>query len=985
MTTRAIRRRAGLLPTSTNLLAVMVVAAATLSGCNCGGTTSPGEPCTDAGGCPEGLICVDGECVAGEEDGGPPPACVDVDGDGFDGHGPGCPDGDDCDDHDFHAHPGAVEACGDGADNDCDGETDESDCGCRRGERITCYPGPPATRNVGACRDGAAVCTATDVASECLGATVPADEETCDFVDNDCDGEIDEGLRNACGECAPEVLEQCNDGIDNDCNGQTDEGCDCDFRCECAAGTSCECQPPTNQPCYEGPHASQGKGICHGGRRDCVDMAGELRWDTCVDQVLPGTECDGGPNGADDDCDGLIDEGCRDTDGDGSPWPTDCNDDDPAVHPGAAEICNDVDDNCNGIADEGVTNGCGGCYEPADADECGNGLDDNCDGRVDESCGCAAGMQDCYRGPPGTAGVGTCRTGSQTCANREFAVWGECTGDIGPLPERCDGVDNDCDGETDERWAVGSNACGFCESTEVCDGMDNDCDGLVDEYVANRCGECGAEPVEVCDGLDNDCDGVVDEGVVNACGLCPPNPCFEEIWDTPAECGTDGRVCDGVEEDPDYPGSITLGETAQAFDHIYIAVTNRHQVAQINTDTGAVNWQVDSHGRRPSRTAVARDGSVWVSNRAHASGDNSSLPEQSNFVHLTIDGAFVCRADAPGIARGLAIDADGNVWGGTFDGRRIYKISGTEVDSTMSPVRCRILATYDVGQQIYGLAVDPSGYLWSASSPAVRLDTRTGSWETVANPSHYGVAADGVGNVWYGGWRNSTEAGIIHALRPAAGGGFEVFNTAGTGATAVTVHPDGTVWASRYGQNQIIGVNPTTGAVICTAPLPAGTGTNPHGIAVDHRGRLWVPSRYGGYVNVFDTSCAHIVTYPVDVGQELYSYSDMTGHLLRTFTAPEGTWSQDFDSGYADADWARIEWDSIVPADTAVEVTAYAADDPSLLGSAPACGPFTTAPADLSGCADIANHRYLRVIVRLISRRTGARPVVHEIRAFWEY
>ncbi len=87
-------------------------------------------------------------------------------------------------------------------------------------------------------------------------------------------------------------------------------------------------------------------------------------------------------------------------------------------------------------------------------------------------------------------------------------IAGQCS------PETCDGVDNDCDGQTDEGV---TNACGTCGPApdEVCDGQDNDCDGEVDEGVLNACGQCGPVPEEVCDGEDNDCDGQIDEG---ACG-----------------------------------------------------------------------------------------------------------------------------------------------------------------------------------------------------------------------------------------------------------------------------------------------------------------------------------------------------------------------------------------------------------------------------------------------------------------------------------
>lgn len=47
--------------------------------------------------------------------------------------------------------------------------------------------------------------------------------ETCDGMDNDCDGMIDEGVANACGGCGMVTREMC-DGVDNDCDGAIDEG-----------------------------------------------------------------------------------------------------------------------------------------------------------------------------------------------------------------------------------------------------------------------------------------------------------------------------------------------------------------------------------------------------------------------------------------------------------------------------------------------------------------------------------------------------------------------------------------------------------------------------------------------------------------------------------------------------------------------------------------------------------------------------------------
>src|SRR5690606_16971093 len=52
----------------------------------------------------------------------------------------------------------------------------------------------------------------------------------------------------------------------------------------------------------------------------------------------------------------------------------------------------------------------------------------------------------CYTGPEGTAGRGACRIGQRECQN---GMWGPCIGEQTPLPERCNGIDDDCDGVVD--------------------------------------------------------------------------------------------------------------------------------------------------------------------------------------------------------------------------------------------------------------------------------------------------------------------------------------------------------------------------------------------------------------------------------------------------------------------------------------------------------------------------------------------------------
>ena len=130
-----------------------------------------------------------------------------------------------------------------------------------------------------------------------------------------------------------------------------------------------------------------------------------------------------------------------------------------------AETCNGVDDNCNGTIDEtwplkgtACTVGVGACARtgiwvcngagtglvcsatPGSpvAETC-NGIDDNCNGLVDKSL-----TRSCYSGPSGTAGVGKCRAGTQTCAS---GAWGLCIGEVLPSPEIIgNGIDDNCDG-----------------------------------------------------------------------------------------------------------------------------------------------------------------------------------------------------------------------------------------------------------------------------------------------------------------------------------------------------------------------------------------------------------------------------------------------------------------------------------------------------------------------------------------------------------
>jgi len=81
-------------------------------------------------------------------------------------------------------------------------------------------------------------------------------------------------------------------------------------------------------------------------------------------------------------------------------------------------------------------------------DNC-DGFDDDLDGRIDEGQSCAClGDEQCYGAALETLGVGLCVSGRRSCMMGE--AWGPCEGWVGPAEERCDFVDNDCDGQVNE-------------------------------------------------------------------------------------------------------------------------------------------------------------------------------------------------------------------------------------------------------------------------------------------------------------------------------------------------------------------------------------------------------------------------------------------------------------------------------------------------------------------------------------------------------
>ena len=321
--------------------------------------------------------------------------------------------------------------------------------------------------------------------------------------------------------------------------------------------------------------------------------------------------------------------------------------------------------------------------------------------------------------------------------------------------------------------------------------------------------------------------------------------------------------------------------------------------------------------------------------------------------------------------RGLAIDANNNLWAGTWTSQDTGYAKFFYIDSASGVIE-KVVDVSAWGHHSYGATLDGNGVLWSSftGGHVLWLDPSTDppSVGTVEiGHGIYGVGIDYLGNLFVTGPADVASLTKIDVdtrtiewdqQKPEL-----VCCVRGVVATQ-----DNDIWVANTTGNAVYRYDNDGNLKATIGPVGG-----PCGVAVDAANKIWIGDLNDEYIHRVDPATNTIELSKQIVGSGgHYTYSDMTGIVSWTITTKQGTWTATYDSGVAGSQWGTLSWHSDEPAGSGVFAEARSSEN----------------GLDWSGWEGVANAvplvatpngRYLQIKATLHAPNPAAAPVLYDL------